>query len=196
MTTAMSVTFLGYIYLYDLQEEPPPQRDKNRKVQAVFVDSWRPSNAGQSQAPPSPKCTNSHSGHPNPGQLQHLSLAYNQVDKFSSGHNNHSSYGKLHESGENSRVTFPAFRSRLESDPIDRGDIPPEALHGKVESLENSLDQIYRKMKTDLRDVRDSIKTFSRYSAESSSSTSPLPPTKNNNMHPFRFPRTTDHVDV
>lgn len=170
----------------------PPQKDKNRKVQAVLVDSWRPSNTGLTQRPTFP---NSHDSQPNSGQLQHLSLTYNQVDKYPNGHSNHLPHCKLHELGENSRVASPTFRSRLESDPIDRGDMPVDALHGKVESLENALDQIYRKMKTDLRDVRDSIKVLSRHSSESSSSTSPLPPTKSNMYH-FRYPRTKEHIDV
>ena len=75
--------------------------------------------------------------------------------------------------------------------------MPADALHGKVESLENSLDQIYRKMKSDLRDVRDSIKVLNRHSAESSS-TSPLPPMgSKNNMFYFRYPQAkADHINV
>lgn len=170
----------------------PAQKDKNRKVQAVLVDSWRPSNAGQTQTPKSP---NSHEAQSNPGQLQHLSLTYSQGDKYPNGHSNHLPHCKLHELGENSHVVSPSFRARLESDPIDRGDMPADALHGKVDSLENALDQIYHKMKTDLKDVRDSIKVLSRHSSESSSSTSPLPPTRSNMYH-FGYPRTKDRIDV
>ena len=174
----------------------PPHIDKNRKVQTVLVDSWRPPNTGQTKRPSSLNSTNSDDGQPNPGQLQHLSSTYNQVDKLSNGHSNHSPHSKLLDFDENSRTTSSPLRSRLESDPIDRGDMPADALHGKVESLENSLDHIYRKMKSDLRDVRDSIKVLSRHSAESSS-TSPLPPmATKNNMHHFRYPQTKDHINV
>lgn len=196
-------SFSAYSCFYVLQEQPPkstvelPHIDKNRKVQAVLVDSWRPQNTGQTQRPSSLNSTNSDDGQRNPGQLQHLSLTYNQVDKLSNGHSNHSPHCKLHDFDENSRTTSSTFRSRLESDPIDRGDMPADALHGKVESLENSLDQIYRKMKSDLRDVRDSIKVLSRHSAESSSTTSLLPPmATKNNMYHFRYPQTKDHIDV
>lgn len=99
-------------------------------------------------------------------------------------------YGKLTEVGDNSRVTN---RSRKESDPIDRGLIPADALHGKVESLEIALDQIYSKMKTELRDVRDSLKPLQRYPEYA---LSPTPPTKISSFFPQGYPRSTDRVDV
>ena len=99
-------------------------------------------------------------------------------------------YGKLTEVGDNSRVTY---RSRKESDPIDRGLIPADALHGKVESIEISLDQIYSKMKTELRDVRDSLKPLQRYPEYA---LSPTPPTKISSSFPYAYPRSTDRVDV
>ena len=188
-TSSIMNLWVYLFYFYGLQEQSakpytePPQKDKNKKVQAVLVDSWRPSN------------NNSHEGQSNPGHLQHLSLTYNQVDKYPDGHSRHLPHCKLHEFGENSHVVSPTFRSRLESDPIDRGVMPADSLHGKVEALENALDQIYLRMKTDLRDVRDSVKVLSRHSMDSSSSTSPLPPTKNNMYH-FRYPRSKDHIDV
>ena len=176
----------------NLQEEPsaePTQRDQNRKMQAVLVDSWRPSNFGQAnESPASTRRTHSDTGHTHPGHLQHLSLTYSP--------DNHTSNGKLNDLSEHGRVTQLTRRSRLESDPIDRGYLPSDDLQGKVESLENSLDQIYRKMKTELGDVRESIRKINRYSAGSSYSMSPSPSTKNNNMYPCRYPRTTDHVDV
>ena len=188
----MTLCSLGNFCFRDLQEEPsiePPHKDKNRKVQSVLVDPWRPLNTGQTHGSlPATKPVNSHTSHTHPGHLQHLSLTYS--------HDNHTSHGKLNELSENGRVTHSTFRSRLESDPIDKGDVPPDALHGKVESLESSLDQIYRKMKAELKDVRDSIRMLNRYSAESSSSASPLQSTKHNNMYPFRYSRTTEHVDV
>ncbi|XP_022796449.1 intermediate conductance calcium-activated potassium channel protein 4-like isoform X2 [Stylophora pistillata] len=175
-----------------LEEEPsaePTQRDQNRKMQAVLVDSWRPSNFGQAnESPASTRRTHSDTGHTHPGHLQHLSLTYSP--------DNHTSNGKLNDLREHGRVTQLTRRSRLESDPIDRGYLPSDDLQGKVESLENSLDQIYRKMKTELGDVRESIRKINRYSAGSSYSMSPSPSTKNNNMYPCRYPRTTDHVDV
>ncbi|XP_058960695.1 intermediate conductance calcium-activated potassium channel protein 4 isoform X3 [Pocillopora verrucosa] len=171
------------------QSDQPTLRDKNRKIQAVFVDSWRPSNTGQTkESPATSRRTYSDTSHTHPGHLQHLSLTY--------GHDNQTSHAKLNELTENGRVTHPTCRSRLESDPIDRGDLPADALQGKVESLENSLDQIYRKMKTELRDVRESIRMINRYSAGSSSSMSPSQSMKNNSMYPYRYSRTTDHVDV
>lgn len=103
------------------------------------------------------------------------------------------SYGKVTEVGDNSRVTL---RPRKESDPIDRGVVPADALHGKVESLESALDQIYYKMKTELRDVRDSLKSLNRYSDSSSTLLSPLPLQRTNTTLSFSYPRTTDHVDV
>jgi len=176
----------------------PSHIDKNRKAQAVLVDSWRPPKTGQKHRPSSLNSINSDDGQPNPGHLQHLSPTYNQVDKLSNGHSYHSPHCKLLDFDETSRTTSSSYRSRLESDPIDRGVMPADALHGKVESLENSLDQIYRKMKSDLRDVRDSIKVLSRHSAESSSTTSPLPSmSSKNNMYHFRYPQTAkDHIDV
>lgn len=176
----------------------PPHIDKNRKGQAVLVESWRSPKTGLKQRPSSLNSTNSDDGHPNPGHLQHLSLTYNQVDKLSNGHSNHSPHCKLLDFDENSRTTSSTYRSRLESDPIDRGVMPADALHGKVESLENCLDEIYRKMKSDLRDVRDSIKVLSRHSVESSSTTSPLPPMgSKNNMYHFRYPQAkADHINV
>lgn len=197
----MHHSFSAYFCFYVLQEQPPksslepPHIDKNRKGQAVLVDSWRPSKTGQKQRPSSLNSTNSEDGQP----LPHLSLTYNQVDKLSlNGHSNHSPHCKLLDFDENSRTTSSSYRSRLESDPIDRGVMPADALHIKVESLENSLDQIYRKMKSDLRDVRDSIKVLSRHSAESSSTTSPLPPMgSKNNMYHFRYPQTkAERIDV
>ena len=196
-------SFSAYLCFYVLQEQPPrspmepPQIDKNRKGQAVSVESWRPSKTGQTQRPSSLNSTNSDEVQPNPGNLQHLSLTYNQVDKLSNGYSNHSPHCKLLDFDENSRNTSSTFRYRLESDPIDRGVMSADALHGKVESLENSLDQIYRKMKSDLRDVRDSIKVLSRHSAESSS-TSPLANMgSKNNMYHFRYPQSkADHIDV
>ena len=98
-------------------------------------------------------------------------------------------HGNLTEVGDNSRF---AYRSRKESDPIDRGVLPADAVHGKIESLENALDQIYCKMKSELRDVRDSLKLINRYPE----SLSPLPPAKTNSAHTFSYPRTTEHVDV
>ena len=161
----------------------------------MLVDSWRSPKTVQKQRPSSLNSTNSDDGQPNPG---HLSLTYNQVHKLSNGHSNHSPHCKLLDFDENSRTTSSTYRSRLESDPIDRGVMPADVLHGKVESLENSLDQIYRKMKSDLRDVRDSIKVLRRHSAESSSTTSPLPPMgSKNNMFHFRYPQTkADHINV
>ena len=103
------------------------------------------------------------------------------------------SYGKVTEVGDNSRIPL---RPRKESDPIDRGVIPADALHGKVESLESALDQIYYKMKTELRDVRDSLKSLNRYSDSSSTLLSPLPLQRTNNTLSFSYPRTTDQVDV
>ena len=103
------------------------------------------------------------------------------------------SYGKVTEVNDNCRVTL---RPRKESDPIDRGVTPADALHGKVESLESALDQIYYKMKTELRDVRDSLKSLNRYSDSSSTLLSPLPLQRNNNTLSFSYPRATDHVDV
>ena len=84
---------------------------------------------------------------------------------------------------DNSRVTF---RTRKESDPIDRGEIPTDALHGKIESLENALDQIYRRMKTELRDVRDSLASLSPLSSSRAFSYS----------HGFGYQRTKEHADV
>lgn len=164
----------------------------------MLVDSWRSPKTGKKQRPSSLNSPNSDDGQPNPGHLQHNSLTYNQVEKLSNGHSNHSPHCKLLDFDENSRTTSSTYRSRLESDPIDRGVMPADVLHGKVESLENSLDQIYRKMKSDLRDVRDSIKVLSRHSAESSSTTSPLPPMgSKNNMFHFRYPQTkADHINV
>lgn len=164
----------------------------------MLVESWRSPKTGQKQRPSSLNSTNSDDCHPNPGHLQHLSLTYNQVDKLSNGHSNHSPHCKLLDFDENSRTTSSTYRSRLESDPIDRGVMPADALHGKVESLENCLDEIYRKMKSDLRDVRDSIKVLSRHSVESSSTTSPLPPMgSKNNMYHFRYPQAkADHINV
>ena len=103
------------------------------------------------------------------------------------------SYGKVTEVGDNSRIPL---RPRKESDPIDWGVIPADALHGKVESLESALDQIYYKMKTELRDVRDSLKSLNRYSDSSSTLLSPLPLQRTNNTLSFSYPRTTDQVDV
>ena len=94
---------------------------------------------------------------------------------------------------QNSRVTR---RSRNESDPIDRGVVPADALHCKVESVENALDQIYFKMKTELRDVRDSLKMFNRHSQSSSNPTSPLPPTKPDSYSYLTSTRALDRVDV
>ena len=186
------VVFSDNLCFCDLQGEQsdqPTLRDKNRKIQAVFVDSWRPSNTGQTkESPATSRRTYSNTSHTHPGHLQHLSLTYS--------HDNQTSHAKLNELTENGRVTHPTCRSRLESDPIDRGDLPADALQGKVESLENSLDQIYRKMKTELRDVRESIRMINRYSAGSSSSMSPSQSMKNNSMYPYRYSRTTDHVDV
>ena len=179
---------------YSLQEEvetpalESSQTDKTRKVHAVLVDSWtQPSN----NQPSSPRSFNSHQGHSSSStQYQFV----NPSDKCSNGYRNYTSYGKVTEMGDNSRVTL---RPRKESDPIDRGEIPADALHGKVESLESALDQIYYKMKTDLRDVRDSLKSLNRYSDSSSTLLSPLPLARtNNNTHSFSYSRTTDHVHV
>ena len=164
------------------------QKDKFRKVQTVLVDPWaRTSNFGQTRPPLSPKSSNSLPDHLSyPGQLQFT----NPLDNYSNNHRNHVTHGKFIDVSDN-RVRF---RSRQESDPIDRGDIPTDALNGKMESLENALDQIYRKMKTELSDVRDSLKLLNRYSESSPSLVSPRPRT--NNGHSFSYPRTTDQVNV
>ena len=46
------------------------------------------------------------------------------------------------------------------SDHIDRGAMPLELLQTRIDSVENSLDQIYGKVKGELRDIRDAIKTL------------------------------------
>jgi hypothetical protein len=47
------------------------------------------------------------------------------------------------------------------SDHIDRGAMPFEMLQSRIDSVESSLDQIYGKVKGELRDIRDAIKTLS-----------------------------------
>lgn len=119
---------------------------------------------------------------------------HNPMDIRQNGaHNPLPNNKSLEVDGQNSRVTR---RSRNESDPIDRGVVPADALHCKVESVENALDQIYFKMKTELRDVRDSLKMLNRHSQSSSNPMSPLPPTKPDSYSYLTSTRALDRVDV
>ncbi|XP_068719146.1 small conductance calcium-activated potassium channel protein 3-like [Montipora capricornis] len=164
----------------------PPQHEENRKVPGMFVDSWMQSTT---TGPVLPTAINLH-----PIQSGSAIQSNNPVEKYPNGHRNYASIGKSTEfdDGMRSRVTQ---RSRNESDPIDQGVISSETLHGKVESLENALDQIYFKMKTELRDVRDSLKMLNRY-PESPNMASPFPPSRTDSRS-FIFPRTVvDRVDV
>ena len=161
------------------------QKDKCRKVSAL-VDSWaQPSSTG----PSSPKLSHSCQRYSSPSAPTQV---FSPLETFPNGHRNYMPYGKFTELEDNSGV---AYRSRHESDPIDRGVVPVDALHGKVESLEDALDQIYCKMKTELRDVRDSLKSMNRYS-ESSGLLSPLTPSITNNTPLFSYQRTSNHVDI
>ena len=152
----------------------------------MFVDAYMQSTT---TGPVLPTAINLH-----PIQSGSAIQSNNPVEKYPNGHRNYASIGKSREfdDGMCSRVTQ---RSRNESDPIDQGVIPSETLHGKVESLENALDQIYFKMKTELRDVRDSLKMLNRY-PESPNMASPFPSSRTDSRS-FIFPRTVvDRVDV
>lgn len=162
----------------------PFQKDKCRKVSALqLVDSWaQPSSTG----PSSPKFSSSCQRYSSPSAPPQV---LSPQETFPNEHRNYVPNGKFAESGDNSRV---AYRSRNESDPIDRGVVPIDALHGKVESLEDALDQIYCKMKTELRDVRDSLKSVNRYTECSGL----LSPSRTNNTPSFSYQRTSNQVDV
>lgn len=119
---------------------------------------------------------------------------HNPMDIRQNGHHNLPPNNKsLEVDGQNSRVTR---RARNESDPIDRGVVPADALHCKVESIENALDQVYFKMKTELRDVRDSLKTLNRHSESSSDPMSPLPPITTDSHSYLTSTRALDRIDV
>lgn len=62
------------------------------------------------------------------------------------------------------------------SDHIDRGVMSFDMLQTRINSVESSLDQIYGKVKGELRDIRDTIKTLS---ASRTPLWSPVPPTNN-----------------
>lgn len=88
------------------------------------------------------------------------------MDKFFNGYSNYLLYCKLFDFDENSCIIFLIYWFRLESDFIDWGVMFVDVLYGKVELLENCLDEIYCKMKSDFRDVCDLIKVLSRYFVE------------------------------
>lgn len=168
------------------QANESPQKEPNVRVPAVVDDSGIQTTCSGSSLPNSTSPLPIHSG----SAIQ----LHNPMDIRQNGaHNPLPNNKSLEVDAQNSRVTR---RSRNESDPIDRGVVPADALHCKVESVENALDQIYFKMKTELRDVRDSLKMLNRHSQSSSNPMSPLPPTKPDSYSYLTSTRALDRVDV
>lgn len=65
------------------------------------------------------------------------------------------------------------------SDHIDRGAMSFDMLQTRINSVESALDQIYGKVKGELRDIRDAIKTLSPSTPARTPLWSPIPTTNN-----------------
>lgn len=65
------------------------------------------------------------------------------------------------------------------SDHIDRGAMSFDMLQTRIDSVESALDEIYGKVKGELRDIRDTIKTLSPSTPARTPLWSPIPPTNN-----------------